>query len=361
MALEVYIKKKLGDFVLNIEFSADKQCMGILGASGCGKSMMLKCIAGIETPDEGRIVLDGRELFDSRKKINMPPQKRNIGYLFQNYALFPSMTVEENICVGIRAADGINKKERQNARKAIVSQYVQQFHLQGLEKHYPSQLSGGQQQRVALARMLAAKPEMILLDEPFSALDAHLKDAMQREMAEIINLFDGHVLVVSHSRDEIYKLCPQLAIMDGGKLIYVNETKAVFDNPVYVQAARLTGCKNISPVRKIGDYQVEALDWGICLCTAQEVSDEITHIGIRAHHFMPSDGSGTAVNEFQAELVDTIEAPFEVQYFIRNKQTPEKQPMWWKVNKHEVNGKVMAKPSDYAAIAPKDIMLLREN
>lgn len=367
MALEVCIKKKLGDFVLQAEFSTDQACLGILGASGCGKSMMLKCIAGIETPDEGYIVLDGRVLFDAQKKINLSPQKRNIGYLFQNYALFPSMTVAENIAVGIQIKDKTRKKE-------LINQYIQQFHLQGLENHYSSQLSGGQQQRTALARMLAAKPKMILLDEPFAALDAHLKEAMQREMATMINAFAGNVLVVSHSRDEIYKLCPQLAVMDSGKLLYINDTKSVFAHPIYVTAARLTGCKNISPVRKIDEYHVEALDWGLCLQTAQSVADDVTHIGIRAHYFTPTDGNGVTVNEFAAEIVDVIEAPFEFQYFIRNNETPDKQAIWWKVDKQQIGtyraGSVGYQtvedddrrlPSNgYMAVAPEDIMLLKE-
>ena len=353
MALEVYIKKKLGDFVLNAAFNVDRQCIGILGASGCGKSMMLKCIAGIETPDEGYIKLDGRVLFDSNQKINLPPQKRHVGYLFQNYALFPSMTVEENIRSGIRLKD-------KNAQRAVIKQYVQQFHLQGLEKHYPSQLSGGQQQRAALARMLAAGPEMILLDEPFSAMDAHLKDAMQREMAGIIEQFNGHSLIVSHSRDELYKLCPTLAVMDRGSLLYMNETKKVFDDPKYVQAARLTGCKNISPIRKIDNRHIEALDWGIVLETAEEIDDAVTHVGIRAHHLISCGGHGTMKNEFPIELVDTLEAPFEIQYFVRNKETPDRQPLWWKVNKHEVNGAADTAVGEYLSVAPEDIMLLND-
>lgn len=352
MALEVNIKKKLGNFLLQAQFTTNQRCMGILGASGCGKSMMLKCIAGIETPDEGSIVLDGKVLFDASKKINLPPQKRQIGYLFQNYALFPSMTVTENIGVGITVKDKQEKMKR-------VRTYIEKFHLEGLEKHYPSQLSGGQQQRVALARMLAAQPEMILLDEPFSALDAHLKDAMQREMAEIIKGFAGQVMMVSHSRDEIYKLCPMLAVMDQGRLIHIDETRALFANPSYVQAARLTGCKNISPIRRVDSHHVEALDWGIIFETAQAVTDDITHIGIRAHHFEPSDGTGTAVNEFETELIDTLEAPFEIQYFVRKKDAPNRQALWWKTGKHAVNKAADTSYNAYLSIAPEDILLLK--
>ena len=157
--------------MLEADFEQEEGCMGILGASGCGKSMTLKCIAGIETPDSGRICLDGQVLFDSEKKINQKPQKRQVGFLFQNYALFPTMTVEENIGCGVRD---------RSLRKQIVREQIQRFQLQGLENLKPSQLSGGQQQRTALARMLAGQPRLILLDEPFSALDSFLRDQMHR-------------------------------------------------------------------------------------------------------------------------------------------------------------------------------------
>ncbi len=182
MSLEVRIRKKFKGFFLDVDFVQEGGCMGILGASGCGKSMTLKCIAGIETPDEGRICLDGEILFDSKKKINKRPQDRNVGFLFQNYALFPTMTVEENIACGIR--------ERKK-RKEIVREQIGRFRLEGLEDHRPAQLSGGQQQRVALARMLAGSPRLILLDEPFSALDTFLRDQMHQEMKKIIRDFPG--------------------------------------------------------------------------------------------------------------------------------------------------------------------------
>ena len=160
MALEVDITKKLDGFFMHMQFRAEQEIFAILGASGCGKSMTLKCIAGIEKPDEGRIVLDGKVLFDSEKKINLPPQKRKVGYMFQDYALFPHMNVVQNI------EAGMGKRPDRSRTESL----IRQFQLEGLEKKIPGQLSGGQKQRVAMARMLAAEPELILLDEPFSAL-----------------------------------------------------------------------------------------------------------------------------------------------------------------------------------------------
>ncbi len=177
MALEVAIKKYYPDFSLDVNFYTEKGILGVLGASGCGKSMTLKCIAGIETPDEGKIILNARVLFDSEKKINLSPQKRNIGYLFQNYALFPHMNVEENIAVGIKI------KEEKNE---IIAKYLKIFHLENLKKAYPKNLSGGQQQRVALARIFASQPDILMLDEPFSALDDFLKWQVELELAKVL-------------------------------------------------------------------------------------------------------------------------------------------------------------------------------
>ncbi|MDR2785846.1 MAG: ATP-binding cassette domain-containing protein, partial [Treponema sp.] len=188
MSLKVAVRKRLSrTFTLETEFEtrdgfppggslgdeADApqdrppQCLGILGASGSGKSMTLKCIAGIEKPDEGHIELNGRVLFDSAKRINLKPRERRVGYLFQNYALFPRSRVLENITMGLP----LPGEER--IRKA--REWIARFGLSGFEDRYPAQLSGGQQQRTALARMLIRDPELILLDEPFSALDSALR------------------------------------------------------------------------------------------------------------------------------------------------------------------------------------------
>ena len=166
--LKVDIQKELKEFDLEVDFELKKGCLGILGPSGCGKSMTLKSVAGIVDPDNGVVSLkaDGETVyFDSSKKINLKPQKRNVGYLFQNYALFPNMTVEENVGIGLPEKD-----------EKRVSEMIKRFHLEGLEKRYPRQLSGGQQQRVALARIMAYRPDVILLDEPFSAMDTFLKE-----------------------------------------------------------------------------------------------------------------------------------------------------------------------------------------
>ena len=188
--LRVDIRKRLGTFRLESQFWAGNETLALLGASGCGKSVTLKCIAGILRPDEGRIELDGQVLFDSAAKIDLPPQRRNVGYLFQQYALFPNMTVAQNIAVAAKDTAG---------RDAIVAEKLRQFHLEDVAMKRPAALSGGQQQRTALARILTSQPRAILLDEPFSALDSYLKYQLELELSETLSAFSGTVLWVTHA------------------------------------------------------------------------------------------------------------------------------------------------------------------
>lgn len=197
--LEVQIYKKLAEFDLDVSFQVNDNILGFMGASGSGKSMTLKCIAGIETPDQGRIVLNDRVLFDSEKKINVPIQKRNVGYMFQSYALFPNMNVYENISVGLRA--------RKVKDVDIVAQKVmKQFQISELASRYSKQLSGGQRQRVALARLMAYEPDVLLLDEPFNALDEDLKEDLLRELKSELQI-SKPVIFVSHNKEEVNELC----------------------------------------------------------------------------------------------------------------------------------------------------------
>lgn len=197
--LEVQIYKKLAEFDLDASFQVDDNILGLMGASGSGKSMTLKCIAGIETPDQGRIVLNNRVLFDSEKKINVPIQKRNVGYMFQSYALFPNMNVYENISVGLRA-------RKVKDVDIVVQKVMQQFRVFELASRYPKQLSGGQRQRVALARLMAYEPDVLLLDEPFSALDEDLKEDLLQELKSELQI-SKPVIFVSHDKEEVNYLC----------------------------------------------------------------------------------------------------------------------------------------------------------
>lgn len=279
MALEVRIKKQFPDFLLDVEFQTEEEIFGVLGESGCGKSLTLKCIAGIERPDQGRIVLNGRELFDSKKGINLPARERKVGYLFQEYALFPNMTVEENIALGI-------KEKKKGEKKKKIQDYIQKFFLEGLEKKHPSSLSGGQKQRVAIARMLAAEPELILLDEPFSAVDSYLKWKLEQMLLEWLEEVQVTTLLVSHNRDEVYRLCDRMGIIHKGHMEVCGKKQEIFQNPGTVSAAILTGCKNIARIATITEGRAEIADWGVLLPLPNpkiSMGEVFTHVGIRAH------------------------------------------------------------------------------
>ena len=350
MALEVDIRKKFSGFTLDVSFRSEGGCMGILGASGCGKSMTLKCIAGIEKPDEGRIVLDGKVLFDSEKRIDLKPQRRNVGYLFQNYALFPNMTVEENI--------GIGMKEKKEQRKMLAAKQIERFQLQGLEKRYPFELSGGQQQRVALARILSCSPDIIMLDEPFSALDGYLKETLQLEMQEVLAGYGKDVLFVSHSRDEIFKFCSRMCLISGGSSMLVGDTREIFSRPGTLEAARLTGCKNFSAVEKLSDYELYASDWNFRMKTAERIGDDIRYVAVRGHWLIPSWEKGQE-NTMAIEEAGYTETPFEKQYLFVNREGENNRRIWWMVNKKDfIDGDLGGLPP-YMIFPKEHIMLLR--
>ena len=275
MALYVDIEKRFGSFHLRSKFEVDRDTLALLGASGCGKSMTLKCIAGIEKPDRGQIILDGTTLFDSEQHIDLPPQKRHVGYLFQQYALFPSMTTEQNILCGIRT--GTRQEKRRKLAEA-----VRLFRLEGLEKKLPSQLSGGQQQRVALARILCTKPRAILLDEPFSALDGFLKWNLEIELSELLATFDGPIVWVSHDLGECRRNCSRVCVMESGLTGSIMGLDELIRRPDSLSAARLVGYKNFfrAQARESGIYLP---DWGMTLpCAKVKPSMQALAIGQNA-------------------------------------------------------------------------------
>lgn len=325
MSIDVKIKKDFGSFVLDLAFQSESKKIGILGASGCGKSMALKSIAGIERPDEGRIIINGKVHYDEGKRIFLKPQVRNVGYLFQNYALFPMMTVEQNISAGVRG-DKLQVRAR-------VRQMVERFHLEGLEKRYPGELSGGQQQRTALARIMAYEPEVILLDEPFSALDVYLKDQMQRELIDLLKSYKGLVVLVSHSRDEVYRMSEELLILDHGTIVRQGQTKKLFEQPGNVVTARLTGCKNIVSVTRRPDGAFYANAWDLKLCLKNRSKQDVKAIAIRAHEFCTER---TPENEHLCfPVLNPVITEDLFEYNISFQTSPQaQQRLDWKVSKY---------------------------
>lgn len=351
MAVSIDIEKDFKGFSLRVKFDSTCATMGILGASGSGKSITLRCIAGIETPDRGRIVVNGRTIFDSDQKINLKPQQRRIGYLFQNYALFPTMTVKENIACGYRGKD---KQERDKK----VQDYITRYHLEGLEDHLPSQLSGGQQQRVALARMMTGEPEMILLDEPFSALDGYLKDVLQRDMQTFLKDYPGDMLLVTHSRDEAFRFCDQLILLKDGKTLTIGNTRQIFENPGLIEAARLTGCKNYSAAERIDSHHIFAADWGISLRTVQQVPTDISWVGIRGHWLKPREEDGE--NCMPVKVTEYIETTFEHQCLVQNPRLKDGGSLWWMRPKNSFEEDPGKNLPVYLYLPPEHLMLLKK-
>ena len=280
--LSVNIRKKLHNFDLDVNLEIQSQeTLGLLGASGSGKSMTLKCIAGIEKPDEGYIELDGLVLFDSKKKYFLPPQKRRVGYLFQQYALFPTMTVEQNLLSAVLPGD----KKRQ---RELVAQYIDSMKLHGLEGKKPDHLSGGQKQRVALSRILINKPQILLLDEPFSALDEYLKWQLQLELKNVFDEWNGTILMVSHNRDDVFYLCNAVSLMDHGKNEPTQKTTSLIHSPVTLAGAMLIGCQNISRIKWINQDKgiFYTMDWGFELHT-EDNRDAYRYCGIFSDKVVP--------------------------------------------------------------------------
>lgn len=322
MGLNIEIEKSTGEFTLSIHHKTEKRRIGILGASGCGKSMTLQCIAGISTPDKGVIELNNRVLFHEKKKINVKIKNRKVGYLFQDYALFPTMTVQQNIMTGIH----LPKRERLQRAEELIAQ----FSLDGLADHLPGELSGGQRQRTAMARMLANEPEIILLDEPFSALDSHLKEQMQLELEYTLKNYKGIVILVSHSRDEMYRFTEELIVLEHGQQVEAGGTKEIFAHPKTKEAARLTGCKNISRVERIDQKTIRAVDWNVTL-QVDKTEDTFQFVGIRAHDI---EGMGEDSKEaIELKVLHVALLPFEVQYLLGNEA--EQKYLIWKVPRQQ--------------------------
>ncbi|MDO5334641.1 MAG: ATP-binding cassette domain-containing protein [Coriobacteriia bacterium] len=280
MSLVVDIKKDFGSFVLDVSFEADNETLGFLGASGCGKSLTLRSIAGIEEPDEGKIVVNGTTYFDrvpgKRARVNLSPQERKTAMLFQNYQLFPNLTVRQNI------AAGIPRSTPKDEVRKLVDEQLLRFGLVDKEERYPLQLSGGQQQRVALGRMLAARPGILMLDEPFSALDSHMKSALDQNLLGLFDEFEGTILYVSHDIDEAFRFCDRIAVVESGHIEEVALKRDLVNHPKSLAAIKLSGCKNTSRARKVDDRHLALLDYGIVVETSQDVPADTTFAGVRA-------------------------------------------------------------------------------
>ena len=345
MALEVDIEKRAGSFYLRTSFTAGEGILGILGASGCGKSMTLRCVAGIDRPDRGRIALDGRVLFDSERKIDLPPQARRVGYLFQSYALFPGMTVRQNILCALHAERDRRKRE------ARADEIMDLLQIRPIAALRPRALSGGQSQLVALGRILANAPDLLMMDEPFAALDTHLRLRLQMELRNLLSGYGWSVVMVTHDRDEAFRMCDRLGVMENGRMLAVKDARELFADPQTRAAAVLTGCKNIAGARKTGERQVFVPDWNVHLTTGRPVRNAVAAVGIRAHYLRPE----VAANRFPVHFLREMEEPFAwVSEFRYADQSPDTPALWWRYGKQQ-RPAVLPKA---LGVAPEDVLLL---
>ena len=320
----------MGNFYLDLNFSTDQHPLGLLGASGSGKTTVLRCIAGLETPDSGKIVLNGRTLFDSDQKINLGPQDRRCGLLFQDYALFPHLTVAENISFGM------DRSLSTSEIRLAVQQQLNTVELSGMENRYPRQLSGGQQQRVALARIQASNSEILLLDEPFSALDTYLRHQQEKLLRKSLANYRGITLFITHNLEEAYRVCEKLLILDRGKKIAFDHKAAIFKRSPNFRTAQVTNCKNFSPGVVIDQQQVIAIAWD-CILTVANLSNLVLDpdkmanaviknfqvtIGIRAHQIRlegnhRSEAKVNQVNCFDSWLASYSETQHRVTCYLK--------------------------------------------
>jgi len=308
------IFKPLSGFVLDVGFDISPEVLGILGASGSGKSMTLRCIAGLETPSSGKIAVNGKVLFDSAQGINVPSKDRRIGFLFQNYALFPHLSVAQNVAFGLQHLS-------EGEQKLRVKEQLISMQMSGLENSYPHELSGGQQQRVALARAIAPSPDLLLLDEPFSALDTHLRSQLERELMQTLANYRGITLFVSHNLEEVYRVCKNLLVLAEGRPIAFDTKENIFDRPGNFTVAQLTGCKNFSAAKPISVTVVEAIDWGCTLTVVEPIPKSLVSVGIRAHQLSFVSGCDRE-NTFACWIASTVETPHRVTLYLKLHSPP---------------------------------------
>jgi molybdate ABC transporter permease protein len=307
--LDVKVVKTLQNFRLAVELHAGNGSVGLLGASGAGKTMTLRLIAGILTPDMGRIALNGRVLYDGSSGTNLSPAARRIGIVFQDYALFPHMTAAQNIAFGLMSLPSQERAEK-------VSRQLAFMHIEDLAHRYPSEMSGGQRQRVALARALATEPDALLLDEPFTALDPFLRRQMEERLRETLASYGGAVLFVTHDMEEAFRFCSELVVLEEGKVIAAGPKHELFNQPRKVVAARLTGCKNIVPARRIADGRIAVDAWSCELSANVQAGQGVHHVGMRSHQIaFTSEREGE--NSFACWPLGTSEAPHEITVYLR--------------------------------------------
>ena len=328
----------------DISFSLKKgEFAAIVGPSGCGKSTLLSLICGLLPCTEGQIKINGKPLKESTT---------NVGYMLQHDELFEWRTIYNNVILGLEVQHALTARTKQRAHDLLDI-----YGLGDFKNARPSELSGGMRQRAALIRTLVLEPELLLLDEPFSALDGYLKDVLQKDMQEFLKQYQGDMLMVTHSRDEAFRFCNELMLLKDGKTLIFGDTRKLFEQPQLLEAARLTGCKNSSRIERMGEYQVFALDWGISLRTEQKVEPDMTHIAIRGHWIRPSEKAGENCLVFEA--AEYVETTFEHQYLVKSPGMEDGAVLWWMRPKKSFTDEHDKNLPKYLYLPPEHLMLLK--
>jgi molybdate transport system ATP-binding protein len=234
----VEIVKRYPGFTLDVRWEAEDAVVGLFGPSGAGKTLTLQCLAGLIAPDAGRIVVGDRVFLDTAAGVALTPQARRVGYVFQGYALFPHLSVADNVAFGLRGRPRLERAGR-------TAEVLERLGLGGLARRYPRELSGGQRQRVALGRALAIDPALLLLDEPLSALDAPLRRALRDELREVLAAWGTAAVVVTHDFTEAYRLADRIVVYEEGRVIQSAPRAELLWRPASEAVARIMGLTNV--------------------------------------------------------------------------------------------------------------------
>ena len=349
MAISVEIQKEYHGKMQHISFQTTSSRIGILGDSEERVRLLLQCIVGVETPDQGKISIDGKSIYDSEKEINFKPQERKLGCLFQDYALFPFMTTAENIACGFRGDKG--------KKKTTVQEYLKRYHLKGAEKKYPHQLSEIEQLYTAVARMMIGEPELILLEDVFSGWTSLQKELLSQTLDPLFEEYQGTVLLTSGNFRHIYELCEDVAVFCEGKTVAAGNVRQLYKDPQSLDAARLMGCRNYSRIERLDEHHICALDWEIVLRTAKQVEEDITYVGIYDHCFWPLDKERENCLPVQAEKFrETLTAQ---QYQIKNRRKRDAAAVEWKCFHFWQEEEKNVSLPEYLYFPPEALLLLK--
>jgi len=261
--LSFSLRKRLGRFQLDVSFQSQAKRIVLFGPSGSGKSVTLQCLAGLLAPDSGQVTVDGQTVFDSDRRLDVPPEQRRVGYVPQSSVLFPHLDVAANVGYGLRRSPAAERQEK-------VGKLLRLVRLEGFEARRPRALSGGEQQRVALARALATEPLMLLLDEPFSALDTPVRAALRRELLELQAALGFAWVFVTHDPEEAFELADEIAVYDSGRILQFGPRDDVFYRPLDTTVARTVGFANVFPAKPTAADRVLLEGSGVELITTGE-------------------------------------------------------------------------------------------